>query len=198
MPSEGRTILPFLASSSAFYRALRRSGLPLNFSEGFHPLPRASFHGALPVGVESLAEIFDVELTQALEVENVIQPLNQTLPPGIRILAGARLPRRLPPPRPEAALYRVQSPEPFFDEGAAARFLAAPDLVVTRRRPKEERLVDLRRLVARLAVLDSTHLELGLRLLAKDNLKVTEAVQAIFGLSDSQTRELAILKLKSI
>jgi radical SAM family uncharacterized protein/radical SAM-linked protein len=190
--------LSHLELISAFYRALRRSGLPLNFSEGFHPLPRASFHGALPVGVESLAEIFDVELTQALEVESVIQPLNQTLPPGIRILAGARLPRRLPPPRPEAALYRVQSPEPFFDEGAASRFLAAPDLIVTRRRPKEERPVDLRRLVARLAVLDSTHLELGLRLLPKDNLKVTEAVQAIFGLSDSQTRELAILKLKSI
>ncbi len=50
----------------AFYRSLRRSGLPLVFSEGFHPLPRVSFHGALPVGLESLAETLDVELAESL------------------------------------------------------------------------------------------------------------------------------------
>ena len=46
----------------SLYRSLRRSGLPLAFSAGFHPLPRVSFHDALPLGVESLAETLDVDL----------------------------------------------------------------------------------------------------------------------------------------
>jgi len=41
---------------------LRRVGLPLYYSEGFHPLPRLTFGPALPVGTASLCEHVDVKL----------------------------------------------------------------------------------------------------------------------------------------
>ncbi|MGQ9921730.1 MAG: TIGR03960 family B12-binding radical SAM protein, partial [Desulfobacca sp.] len=41
--------LSHLEFMQVFYRSLRRAGLPLHFSQGFHPLPRVSVHGALPV-----------------------------------------------------------------------------------------------------------------------------------------------------
>ena len=184
--------------SAAFYRSLRRSGLPLVFSAGFHPLPRVSFHGALPVGLESLAETLDVELAELLAPAALVDALNRVLPPGIKIVEAVRLPKRLPPPRLEMAVYQVESPEPLFDRDTAEVFLARETFPVTRRRPKkEDRIIDLRELVAQLEVTDPRHLELHLRLREKDNVKVTDALAHIFNLNEDQARDLQILKLRS-
>ena len=59
--------LSHLELVTAIYRTLRRSGLPLAHTAGYHPLPRVSFHGALPVGVESLEETLDLQLEASLE-----------------------------------------------------------------------------------------------------------------------------------
>ncbi len=182
---------------SALYRSLRRSGLPLIFTAGFHPLPRVSFHGALPVGVESLAETLDVELASSLEPAILVQTLNRVLPPGLKILAAVGLPKRLAPPRLETAVYRVASPEPVFQSQAAETFLAQKEFLVTRRRREEDRTVDLRQLVAKLTVADALHLELHLRLRERDNLKAADALTHIFNLNEDQSRDLQILKLRS-
>ncbi|MCX5894075.1 MAG: TIGR03936 family radical SAM-associated protein, partial [Deltaproteobacteria bacterium] len=171
----------------AFYRSLRRSGLPLVFSEGFHPLPRVSFHSALPVGVESLAETLDVELAEILAPAALPDALNRVLPPGVKIVDAIRLPKRLSPPRLELSVYQVESPEPLFDRAAAEAFLARESFPVTRRRPK-----------AKLVVADPRHLELHLRLREKDNVKVMDALTHIFNLSEDQARDLLILKLRSV
>ena len=183
---------------AALYRSLRRSGLPLIFTAGFHPLPRVSFYGALPVGVESLAEILEVELAERLEPAALAQTLNGALPPGLKIIEVVLLPKRLAPPRFEVAVYRVESPEPVFSSEIAANFMAQEEFPVIKHRPKEEdRVIDLRQLVAKLEVSDAQHLELHLRLREKDNLKVTDALAPIFSLSADQSQDLQILKLRS-
>ncbi|MFZ5453016.1 MAG: TIGR03960 family B12-binding radical SAM protein [Thermodesulfobacteriota bacterium] len=188
--------LSHLELVSAFYRSLRRSRLPLHFSDGFHPLPRVSFHGALPVGVESLAETLDVELSAPVTNGKLVADLNLALPPGLRILQGERLPKRLPPPRPQTALYQVESPEPRFDPQTAAAFLSREEVLVTRSRPKEERTINLRQQVAGLEVVDPHNLQLTMRFQERDNLKVTDALAHIFQLTGDQARDLHILKLK--
>jgi len=188
--------LSHLELISAFYRSLRRSQLPLSFSDGFHPLPRVSFHGALPVGVESLAETLDVALTEILGTPKLVETLNRVLPRGLKILHAQLLPRRLPPSRPETALYQVESPEPLFDVQAAAAFLSREEVLVTRSRPKEERTVNLRLQVARLEVADPYNLQLTMRFQERDNFKVTDTLAAVFHLQEDQTRDLQILKLK--
>jgi len=66
-------------------RALRRSGLPLHFTEGFHPHPRMSAGPSLAVGMEGLGEFFDVELMG--EARPSPELLNRFLPAGIRAKA---------------------------------------------------------------------------------------------------------------
>jgi radical SAM family uncharacterized protein len=44
-------------------RVLRRAGLPVYYTEGFHPKPAIVFGPALPLGVESLGELVEVKLT---------------------------------------------------------------------------------------------------------------------------------------
>ncbi len=49
-------------------RALRRTGLPIRYSGGFHPHARISMAPALPVGAEGEREFFDFELSGPAEV----------------------------------------------------------------------------------------------------------------------------------
>jgi radical SAM family uncharacterized protein/radical SAM-linked protein len=183
---------------AALYRSLRRTGLPLSFSAGFHPLPRVSFYGALPVGVESLAETLDLELTEPVPVDTLAAALNQVLPTGIKVIAAQPLSRRQAPPGQQGAIFEVASLEPVFAPTAAAHFLDRSEFLVTRRRPREEQQVDLRGLVADLIVTDPLHLRLNLRRREKGNIKVMDALAAIFALNDDQARALRIVKIKSI
>ncbi|MGD0829070.1 MAG: TIGR03936 family radical SAM-associated protein, partial [Desulfobaccales bacterium] len=190
--------LSHLELVAAIYRTLRRSGLPLVYTAGYHPLPRVSFHGALPVGLESLEETLDVQLSASLEPALLVETLNRALPPGLRILDAILLPQRLPPPLRERAVYQVESPEDIFSRQTAEEFLARKEFPAIRRRPnKEERTLDLRPLVARLTVTNPRRLELHLRLREKDNPTVTEALSQIFHLNEDQSRELRILKMQS-
>ena len=183
---------------NAVYRSLRRAGLPLAMSLGHHPLPRVAFHGALPLGVESLCEIMDVGLAAEVDPGEVVASLNRALPAGVRILTAAGLPRGAAPPPMAQMVYQVGSPDPVFAAAAAADFLNSREFPVVRRRPKGDRTINVRPLVAALEVIDGCHLRLGLNQAEKDNLKVTELLGAIFSLTASQVRDLQIVKVQVI
>jgi len=76
-------------------RALRRSGLPVAWSEGYSPRPLVSFGHALPTGAESLAEYLDVSLTRAAEAgavagepfADLAHRLSALLPAGVEVQA---------------------------------------------------------------------------------------------------------------
>jgi radical SAM family uncharacterized protein/radical SAM-linked protein len=78
--------LSHLETMHALLRALRRAGLPLAWSQGFHPKPRVSLGPALPVGVESVCELIDVELCGATDPEEVARRLGPHLPAGLPLL----------------------------------------------------------------------------------------------------------------
>jgi radical SAM family uncharacterized protein/radical SAM-linked protein len=188
--------LSHLELISAVYRALRRAALPVAFSAGFHPLPRVAFHGALPVGVESLCESLDVSLTRPVPPPELISRLNAALPPGVRLLNAYPPAPGRKAPRVAAAVYHVEAPDPQFTPAAAAAFTCREEVWYTRRRPTEVREVNVRPLVASLEVLDDRHLVLEVRLPAKDNLKITEVLAAIFGMPTDRAADLRILKTR--
>lgn len=79
--------LSHIETMNVIQRALRRSGLPLHFTEGFHPHPRISAGPSLAVGMEGLREFLDVELTA--DARPSPELLNGFLPAGIRMKACA-------------------------------------------------------------------------------------------------------------
>lgn len=66
-------------------RTFRRSGLPLAYSQGFHPQPRLNLACALPLGFTSQCEILDAWLEQDIPLEQVQEALSGALPPGLEI-----------------------------------------------------------------------------------------------------------------
>jgi radical SAM family uncharacterized protein/radical SAM-linked protein len=91
-----------------FQRGVRRIRLPVSYSEGFSPHPRMSFGPPLPLGVAGEAEYFDV-LVDGRPAPGWVEPLNQALPAGLRVLDA----RVMPPQGPSlmtllnAAEYRI-------------------------------------------------------------------------------------------
>jgi radical SAM family uncharacterized protein/radical SAM-linked protein len=77
--------LSHLEMVTAFHRAARRAHLPLAYSRGFHPLPKIRFEGALPLGVESLAELAEFELLEPIKGEIFMEKLNGELPEGLEV-----------------------------------------------------------------------------------------------------------------
>jgi hypothetical protein len=71
-------------------RALRASGAPVRYTEGYNPHLRMSMGPALPLGHESKHELFDVDVENAFTKEH-LQAVNDRLPSGIRITALAEL-----------------------------------------------------------------------------------------------------------
>lgn len=70
-----------------FQRAIMRSGLPVEYSQGFNPHQKMTFSLPLPVGVTSNGEFVDVcfEDGKATDAE-IKEKLNENLPPDIQIL----------------------------------------------------------------------------------------------------------------
>lgn len=69
-----------------FIRALRRSMIEVNYSEGFHPHPKISFSSALSLGIESYAEFIDIDIKNSGDSINFLQRMNESLPEGIDII----------------------------------------------------------------------------------------------------------------
>ena len=68
-----------------FERWLRRAGLPLRRSEGFHPKPKLSFPSALALGIAALDEVMEFELTESVSSDRLRQCLDRTALPGLEV-----------------------------------------------------------------------------------------------------------------
>ncbi len=67
----------------AWERTFRRAGLPLAYSQGFHPQPRINLACALPLGFTSECEIVDAWLDSDLSLGEIETDLAGAVPPGI-------------------------------------------------------------------------------------------------------------------
>lgn len=91
-------------------RALRRSGLPVSFSGGFHPLPRLQIALPLPLGVEGFGEWLDLEWAETLTAAETRERLQRELPEEFQLLSCVEVPVAGPSLSQEltAALWRFE------------------------------------------------------------------------------------------
>ena len=72
--------LSHLEITGALERSVRRAKLPFGVSQGFSPHMLLSFGSALPVGVGSTCEIFDVTLNDYVNPDVALESLKQVMP----------------------------------------------------------------------------------------------------------------------
>jgi radical SAM-linked protein len=67
-------------------RGTRRAGLPLAYSQGFHPQPKIHIAAALPLGFASRCEVLDMRLNEDMDLNELPNRLQAAMPPGIGIV----------------------------------------------------------------------------------------------------------------
>jgi radical SAM-linked protein len=205
--------LSHLETMHALLRAVRRAGLPVAHSQGYHPKPKVSFGPALSVGVEITCEHLDLELVGPADAAEIGERLGRELPEGLRVLDAQRVDPGAPSisEAMRAIHYRADFPEDLWDEGALAErvaaFLGAERAVVTRiGRPKSrdrkrhqkiaasrQREIDLKEIVTHLAVDGPGRVTFSLRADPSGSAKPAEVLAAVFG--DGETpRGVKVLK----
>lgn len=76
---------------NTFLKALSRSGLKVAFSQGFNPAMKVSLGVALPLFVQSDCELVDIELNEAIEIDELQLKLETVLPKGCEMVSIKRL-----------------------------------------------------------------------------------------------------------
>jgi radical SAM-linked protein len=201
--------LSHLELAHLFYRASKRADLPLIHSEGFHPMPRIVFATALPVGLESLTEIVDVELEGRITPLEVMERLNPMLPQGIEIFEAGEVPISSPPDSLlHRSVYWILLNHLFSKEEVIAkikRVLEKGEFLIHQERKGKRRSVDIRPLIERMEVRENekrpgeSHLwgfELVLRNEGRRMAKPSEIVEAILGLEGEALAQCRIIKIE--
>lgn len=88
--------LSHLDLMKCFERALRRTALPVSYTEGFHPRIRLAFGPALALGHASSCEWLDLEFAEACDALAALRIINATLPTGIELLEARSVPLHTP------------------------------------------------------------------------------------------------------
>jgi len=116
-------LLSHLDTLRLLERALRRSGLPVSFTGGFHPLPRLQLALPLPLGAEGLGEWLDLEFAATVDPGEVHRRLEAVLPAEFALLSVRIVPLSAPSlsQELEAAEWWIE----FLPPGPAAA--VAPD-----------------------------------------------------------------------
>ena len=70
-------------------RAMKRSKIPVWYSQGFNPRIYLNFPLALSLGVESRTEIMDFEIVEQVPCEKLLEDINKVLPEGLHFISMA-------------------------------------------------------------------------------------------------------------
>ena len=128
--------------SRCMQRALKRSGLPIWYTEGFNPHAYVTFALPLSLGQESCCEIMDFRLSQERPMEEVLVALSRVMPPNlpaVRCAPPVKKPREI-----SASAYEVILPERCEYLERATEFLHRPSVTVMKKtKNRGEKELDL-------------------------------------------------------
>ena len=161
-----------------FERALRRTGLPLRMTEGYNPHPVIAFPTALGLGIESLDEILEFELTSWTAPRGIEKQLGEQLPEGVTIASAEAFDRKQ---RSYVNFVEYEADCPGQGEGVPDRiraFLALKECPVERASDKGSKTVEIRQYVMALEA-ESDKIYLRIRITDQGTAKPEEVLRSV-------------------
>ena len=136
---QGRlAMLSHLEVAHALERAVRRADLPFAVSQGFSPHMKIAFGAALPVGVGSTCEIFDLQLTHYVAPDKALAALQAASVPDLMVQECAYIDNKAPA---ASVAFPFSTYEVVFDEVVDQDAIQVPDTITVVRKRKEKELV---------------------------------------------------------
>ncbi|MBT9130600.1 MAG: hypothetical protein DDT40_00647 [candidate division WS2 bacterium] len=170
--------LSHLEEVRALERTLRRSKIPLSYSQGFSPRPIMSFGPPIPVGFSSRVQLMEIKLDKQLTPEEIFFMINPTLPYGYNLSEVKFLNENYP----SLGSFPLEISYLLLIEGNGLKlsinsFLSQPYYQVLREgnRKKKEKLFNIRPFVLHLEVINRAEVNDFLKTIniSKDPYEIT-------------------------
>jgi radical SAM-linked protein len=176
---------------------MRRAGLPLAYSKGYHPTPRISFGDALPLGLESRVEEMEVVLYQPLAVSEICSRLNAELPPGLEVVEAEEKHKSTRQTASTVIRYEAILPGESWPEEGFRRFHNQSLAPLRQKSKRGETIISLEDRLLGLESLDPRRIRLTLAQEAKQNIRVRDLLTHLFDLPEQKILEARIIKISS-
>ena len=181
----------------AMQRALRRSGLPLRYSQGFNPHILLTFAAPLSVGMPGKREIMEVPIEGEMSAEAFKEKLSLALPPDLPCLSVRPVEDAHPAPMAllTAALYEAQldTAPPEFQKTVDA-YLAQAAIPAVRKTKSGEKPCDLKPMIHLLRA-DGNTLTMALALSEKATCKPDLLLSSLFEFAGCERPRALITRL---
>ena len=192
--------LSHLEVIQVFFQAFRRAGVKLHYTQGFNPVPKASFSPALPVGTESLAEYLDIDLIEVItDVDEFLHRINAQLPEGITLQSvGDVSDKKGGSTGKIFTCYQVSFDEDLSgeDKQKLDSFMNSESFSIEKFRKGKKHIIDIRKQVESLVESEKNTLEMILfSEEGKASSKPVEILKAVLDLTQEQSLDLAIIKV---
>jgi radical SAM family uncharacterized protein/radical SAM-linked protein len=184
-----------LEQVNIFLRAIRRAGIPIKYSEGFHPMPKISFDDPLPLGMASVSEFFNITIPDLFSPKEIREKINIELPQGLTIFEVQLAPHKKKPAESRSASYDITLATGLFDKEREMWFKDKGSVTQTRcnRKGKIE-TVDLKTAVQEMVVISPVKLSLTLRSDAGNKVRPKDILSQVFMLDEETIRRAVVLK----
>lgn len=176
-------------------RALRRTDLPVAYSQGFNPHPQMSFASALAMGWSSTAELMDIKLAAPVEAEHALGQMRSALPPEMPVYSCRLVEDRHPALMANLIMadYRIELGGAEVDKiiSAVSAYWAEETVMGIRKTKSGEKEVNIRPQTIALTAQDNV-LCARLMLTPEDTLKPDTLIAALAERSGAQDFECSI------
>ncbi|RPH52154.1 MAG: TIGR03960 family B12-binding radical SAM protein [Desulfobacteraceae bacterium] len=177
-----------------FLRAIRRAGIEVAYSEGFHPMPKISFEDTLPIGMESRCETLYLTVSENTEPGSITEKLNRQLPEGLSVYncteavkdAGSK---------PGNCCYEASLSTGGFDNTKLELYEMSSGVIIERTNKKGiTKKIDLKEAIKTLDLISQNRLKMALSSEPGKMVRPVEALKKIFDLSEERLKTARIVK----
>lgn len=181
-------------------RAMQRAGITVAYSAGFHPKPKISFGDTLPLGMESLHEMFNLQMARR-DLPDFKARLNASLPEGLNVMEVFDVTgfSRKETAAPETvSQYEAHLLTGAYDTAKCADFMQAETFEVSfERKPGEIKTMDLRFYVETMQICSHNKLSVSIKRDAKNNtIRPHLLLQHVFGLDQETVQKARVIKIR--
>jgi radical SAM family uncharacterized protein/radical SAM-linked protein len=193
--TDSARFLGHLEMAAVFKRALRRAGISLHYSQGYHPNPKIVFEDTLPLGMESLCERMIITIRQPMANAAIVRRLRIQLPPGLSILSCEVFRRRKE--AAPAVDYRVQLQDTTFPDQPLEILNRQPHFYIERLNRKGRlKKIDLKAMLTHIKRVRPDRLEFTLRHRLEALVRPADLLRYLYNFDSDVIRRARITKLK--
>ena len=182
--------LSHLEQIELFRNTLRRSGLPVIYTSGFSPQPKASFGPAISVGYESESEYMEVSLFKNIDLKEIEAKIRMSLPQGYGLREAKKVPIFFPSfdSLVNVAVYNIKfdvSPEMVNE------FISGKEIIAEKKKGDIVKKIDVKPLIKKISA-ENGYIHLELRFGPQNSVKAEKIIQLLCSLDENSAKMLPV------